>query len=45
MLYFGVREFVAVYGIVRTAWDVGFYLGYNYGPSKWYGTDDTKWFK
>jgi hypothetical protein len=24
---------------------VFFDLGYNYEPSKWYGTNDTKWFK
>jgi len=40
-----VGEFVALYGITRTTWDVFFFLGYNYGPSHWYGTDDTKWFK
>ena len=35
MLHFGVREFVAVYGTVRVAWDVGWYLGANYGISTW----------
>ena len=24
---------------------VGWELGKHYGPSKWYGSDDTKWFK
>lgn len=36
---------VAVYGTLRLIWDVSFYLGANYGSSKWYGTDDYKWFK
>jgi RHS repeat-associated protein len=40
-----VGEFVAIYGALRLSWDVGFYMGANYGPSKWYGTDNTKWFK
>ncbi len=40
-----VVEFVAIYGALRLSWDVGFYMGANYGPSKWYGTDNTKWFK
>ncbi len=40
-----VGEFVAVYGVTRVTWDVFFNLGANYGPSKWYGTDDTRWFK
>ena len=40
-----VGSFVAVYGTLRLTWDVSFYLGANYGPSKWYGTDDTKWSK
>jgi RHS repeat-associated protein len=40
-----VGEFVAAYGALRLGWDVGFWAGYNYGPSTWYGTDDTKWFK
>jgi hypothetical protein len=33
---------VPVYG---TAWSIGWELGKKYGPSKWYGDDDTKWFK
>lgn len=36
-----VGEFIAIYGVLRLSWDVGL----NFGPSKWYGTDDTKWFK
>jgi RHS repeat-associated protein len=40
-----VGEFVMFYGVMRTTWDVFFYLGQNYGPSTWYGTDNTKWFK
>lgn len=40
-----VGEFVALYGTFRLTWDVFFYLGNNYGPSKWYGPNDTKWFK
>ena len=40
-----VGEFVAVYGALRLTWDVSFYLGTKYGPSKWYGTNDNKWFK
>jgi len=40
-----VGEFVSVYGIVRATWDVFTYLGFNYGPSHWYGNNDTKWFK
>ena len=40
-----VGEAVAIYGTMRLTWDTFFYLGANYGPSKWYGTDDTKWFK
>ena len=40
-----VGEFVSVYGVVRATWDVFTYLGYNYGPSRWYGADNTKWFK
>ena len=40
-----VGEAVVVYGTLRLTWDVFFYLGGKYGPSKWYGKDDTKWFK
>ncbi len=40
-----VGELVAVYGTLRLTWDVFFNLGANYGMSKWYGDDDTKWFK
>jgi RHS repeat-associated protein len=40
-----VGGFVAIYGTFRLTWDVFFYLGGEYGPSKWHGTDDTKWFK
>jgi len=40
-----VGEFVAVYGTLRLTWDVFYNLGANYGPSKWYGTDNTRWFK
>ncbi len=36
---------VAVYGVTRITWDVFYNLGSNYGPSKWYGTDDRRWFK
>lgn len=28
-----------------TGWSIGWELGKRYGPSKWYGKDDTKWFK
>ncbi len=31
--------------IIGTSWSFGWNLGKSYGPSKWYGTDDTKWFK
>lgn len=34
--------FVPLYG---TAWSIGWELGGDYGPSKWYGTDESKWFK
>ena len=40
-----VGGFVAIYGAVRLTWDVGCYMGENYGPSTWYGTNDYKWFK
>ena len=40
-----VGEFVAIYGALRFSWDVGFYMGVNYGPRKWYGKDDNKLFK
>ena len=40
-----VGEFVMFYGVMRTTWDVFFYLGQNYGPSTWYGTNNAKWFK
>ncbi|CAH0313175.1 tRNA nuclease WapA [Pedobacter sp. Bi36] len=40
-----VGEAAALYGASRLLWDVSFSLGQNYGPSKWYGTDHTKWFK
>jgi hypothetical protein len=30
---------------IGTAWSIGWNLGGQYGPSKWYGSDDTKWFK
>ena len=40
-----VGEAVAVYGTLRLTWDVFFNLGANYGPSKWYGDDDIRWFK
>jgi RHS repeat-associated protein len=49
--YFGgaeipfVGEGVAVYGTLRLTWDTFFWLGQKYGPSTWYGTDETKWFK
>lgn len=36
-----VGEVVALYGWTRLWMD----LGAIYGPSKWYGPDDTKWFK
>jgi hypothetical protein len=34
--------FVPLYGL---AWAIGWELGGDYGPSKWYGSDGTKWFK
>ncbi len=40
-----VGEFVAVYGAFRFSWDIGCAAGEQWGSSKWYGTDDTKWFK
>ena len=40
-----VGEFVAIYGALRLTWDVSYSLGAQYGPSKWYGTNNTKWFK
>jgi len=36
-----VGEVVAAYSWFRLWYD----LGDKYGPSKWYGTDDRKWFK
>ena len=36
-----IGEFALVYGIWRTALDLGFY----FGPSHWYGKDNKKWFK
>lgn len=30
---------------IGTAWSIGWTLGGQYGPSKWYGSDDTKWFR
>jgi len=36
-----VGEGVAIYSWARLWGDIG----YNYGPSHWYGDDDTKWFK
>ena len=32
-------------GWVITITDLSYELGKHYGPSKWYGKDDTKWFK
>ncbi len=32
-------------GWALTAWDIGWALGENYGPSTWYGDDDYSWFK
>jgi RHS repeat-associated protein len=37
----GVGEAVAAYAWFRLWFD----LGAQYGPSKWYGNDDTRWFK
>ncbi|MFZ5940102.1 MAG: hypothetical protein ACOYXB_05970 [Bacteroidota bacterium] len=37
----GVGEAVAAYSWFRLWFD----LGAKYGPSKWYGDDDTRWFK
>ena len=36
---------VAVYGTARLTWDVFYNLGVNYGPSKWFGNDNSRWFK
>ena len=33
---------IPLYG---TAWSIGWSLGGEFGPSKWYGNDDNKWFK
>ncbi|WP_316820506.1 hypothetical protein [Pedobacter gandavensis] len=40
-----VGEFVMIYGTGRLLWDVSSSLGGSYGPSKWFGSDDTKYFK
>lgn len=32
-------------GIYGAAWGVGWELGKSYGPSKWYGNDNKKWFE
>jgi len=40
-----VGEGVAIYRTLRLTWDVFFYLGANYGPSKWYGPNGYKWFE
>ncbi|MES2827306.1 MAG: DUF6443 domain-containing protein [Bacteroidota bacterium] len=40
-----VGEAVMVYGAGRLLWDVSSTLGGSYGPSKWFGKDDTKYFK
>jgi hypothetical protein len=37
----GLAEAVAAYAWFRLWYD----LGAQYGPSKWYGNDDTRWFK
>ena len=37
----GVGEAVAAYAWFRLWYD----LGANYGPSKWYGSNDSKWFE
>lgn len=37
----GIGWGVTYYDAITT----GFELGQDYGPSKWYGSDDTKWFK
>ena len=38
----GISTFGGIYG---AAAGLGHELGKKYGPSKWYGSDDTKWFK
>ena len=40
-----VGQGVAIYGGLRLTWDVFYNLGARYGPSKWFGNDDSKWFK
>jgi len=40
-----VGEAIMLYGIGRTTWDTFFWLGQKYGPSTWYGYDNSKWFK
>ncbi len=32
-------------GIYGASWGIGWELGKLYGPSKWYGNNDTKWFE
>ena len=34
--------FIPTYG---TAWSIGWEAGKRWGPSKWYGNDDTKWLR
>ncbi len=40
-----VGEVVVVYGTARLVWDTFYNLGIHYGPSKWFGTDNYRWFK
>jgi len=40
-----IGEATSIYGLLSLSWDIGFYSGQNWGPSTWYGYDNTKWFK
>lgn len=40
-----VANLISAIPIFGTAWSIGWNMGKVYGPSKWYGTNDGKWFK
>ncbi len=37
--------YIGVSLMLKDTYDIFYDLGYNYGPSTWYGDDDNKWFK
>lgn len=45
MLVEQTSNLMGAYPVYGTAWSIGWNLGGLYGPSKWYGEDDTKWFE